>query len=177
MCDAAAKTQKEGGNKPTIVGISLYLVYWCTGILFGYLNPDALERVSNPDPDVAFAFTALVWCFAVPMGYVIALKHLSGDGFVRIHARWVERTYWFSLLWMFCAAVLVVVSVIALSGAETKNDVLTSLSIYESSGFLMMAVVFWCFYRIVRGFINYLLGRLPRPDYALNPKATATKSP
>lgn len=168
MSAAVLKNHPTSKNPPTIVGVSLYLVYWFTGILFSYLNPDALERLSGPAPDVDFALTALLWCFAVPMGYVVAIKHLSKDLFTKIHARWVERTYWFTLLWVFCSAILVIVAVVNFAESETRGRVLASLSIYEASGFFVISVVLWCFYRVVRGLINYALGRLPRPGYDLS---------
>lgn len=168
MFAALSNLNQTSKNPPTLVGISLYLVYWCTGILFSYLNPDALERLSGPAPDVAFALTALLWCFAVPMSYVVAVKHLSKDLFTKIHARWVERTYWFTLLWVSCSAILVIVAVVNFAESETQGRVLASLSIYEASGFFVMSVVLWCFYRVARGLINYALGRLPRPGYELS---------
>lgn len=168
MSAAVLKNHPTPKNTPTIVGVSLYLVYWFTGILFGYIHPDALDRLSAPSPDVAFSLTALVWCFAVPMGYVVAVKHLSKDLFTRIHARWVERTYWFTLLWVFCSSILVIVAVVAFADSNSRGGILASLSIFESAGFIVLSVMIWCFYRVVRGLISYALGRLPSPGYALN---------
>jgi uncharacterized membrane protein len=63
----------------------------------------------------------------------LKVNEVSGD-FARSHHRWLIRTFWWGLLWVLIATVLMVVGI----------------------GFLIYLVVWiWWIYRVVRGIINF----------------------
>lgn len=77
----------------------------------------------------------------------VVVSHIKvgevGSDFARSHHRWLIRSFWWGLMWMVIATVLMIIGI----------------------GFLIYLVVaVWWIYRVVRGFINFAERRpMPMP--------------
>ena len=102
----------------------------------------------------AFVITAFLsgWpsIIAVILNYV---KRSDVQGtFLESHFRWQIRTFWFTLLWVLIAVLLVVLLAITVIGLVIP-------------WMLAVLIGLWVLYRIIRGWLNLLGGRpMPMPS-------------
>ena len=102
----------------------------------------------------AFVITAFLsgWpsIIAVILNYV---KRSDVHGtFLESHFRWQIRTFWFTLLWVVIAVLLVVLLAITVIGLVIP-------------WLLAVLIGLWVLYRIIRGWLNLLSGRpMPMPS-------------
>ena len=102
----------------------------------------------------AFVITAFLsgWpsIIAVILNYV---KRSDVRGtFLESHFRWQIRTFWFTLLWVLIAVLLVVLLAITVIGLVIP-------------WMLAVLIGLWVLYRIIRGWLNLLSGRpMPMPS-------------
>jgi uncharacterized membrane protein len=98
------------------------------------------------------AFVVTAFLFSLPSIVAVALNYLcrrDAEGtWLAAHFRWQIRTFWFSLLWLCAATLLLGPLVLLLVGAPLL------LIAYAATGL-------WAAYRVGRGFIALNAGRAP----------------
>lgn len=136
-------TDIDAGTRKTLPSRDLITL---THIVYGLHAFSALTGLSS----AAFVVTAFLsgWpsIIAVIINYV---KRDSVRGtFLDSHFSWQIRTFWWSLLWVVIAGVLIATLIGMVIGLP-----------------IMVLLGFWIFYRIIRGWLNLLGGKpMPMPD-------------
>lgn len=143
------------------LGFAAYLIYWFSGILYGTLNPEAIDQLTADNPAEDVMLSAIFWAFVLPIGFVYAIRGFIKDDLVKIHTRWIARTYWFSCLWFVSAAALTIVA----AGMLATGNVLASAVLLEIAGFMLLGMFVWGAYRMIRGIVALAKNRPPKTGY------------
>lgn len=171
--------------RPTIVGMSLYLVglgslvllyclhhegincafdSYCSCTSNSYCPPPYTLRTPVPFFEGGFWLDVLLCVIVIPIGWPVVVAYKSKDDLVCDHARWIARTRFFSIAGAV-AGVLCVVAML-LGGGLLAGQVFVEIVIFMA--FPVIAIVFlavvwliWIIYREVYGLFNYVLGKAP----------------
>lgn len=161
-------TQSIHQEAPTVqpdasrwLGFAAYVIYWFSGILYGTFNPDAIDQLTMDNPAQDVMLSAIFWAFVLPLGFVYVCRGFSKDELVKIHTRWIARTYWFSCLWFVCAAAMTIIA----AGMLATDNVLASALLFEGAGFTLLGMFIWGAYRMIRGIIALARNRPPKKGY------------
>ena len=114
-----------------------------THVMYGLHAFSAITGLISPALIVMAFLTGWPSIIAVIMNYV--KRGEAAGTFLDSHFSWQLRTFWFALLWVVIAWLLIVTFIGALVGVP-----------------LLLGVGIWVLYRIIRGWIN-LASRQPMP--------------